>query len=491
MDSIFKNLNLDKLQNKITSVKNKIILSEIEQMLEEATSNEHCHANLSLLNDIADRAGGYADYQTIVNHIEKTIQLDKQKWRRLLKTLFLIEHLLRVGNNRFVTSLNSFSYKIKELKNFKYIDDKGDEKGGSIREKASFIIDLLEDSDKLDEEKKNYKEWKNRIAGVSNNGSTNGISSVSSSSITQSNYGGVSSSNYNHKKNEDRNRVGTNFNPDTFKKTEIKRNNIDSDEDNEDDKDNKYNKDNKDKDNDYNNRNNKEKQKRIINNKGNNDDEFEVVQEKNVNNNKKLNLKGNENKVVVDDEDFFCEVKEKNKNEIDIFGSSTIDDKSKNDKIDFFSFANTSENKENTFDFSANNSNNNKNEVNTEIQNLFISAPTNNHTHINNYPYQQFPQYPQYPQYNPYSNNYQYSQNQMNNNIYNTNYPISNNSNSASNQEKIKLNYSSFKKADDDNLFKTSTDSHNHNQNQNIKSGILLDSKFINLDDLGVGKKKN
>ena len=35
--------------------KNKLTLTELEQKLEEATSNEHCHANVNLLNDIADK----------------------------------------------------------------------------------------------------------------------------------------------------------------------------------------------------------------------------------------------------------------------------------------------------------------------------------------------------------------------------------------------------------------------------------------------------
>lgn len=32
-------------------------MTDIESKLEEATSNEHCHANVSLLDEIADKAG--------------------------------------------------------------------------------------------------------------------------------------------------------------------------------------------------------------------------------------------------------------------------------------------------------------------------------------------------------------------------------------------------------------------------------------------------
>ena len=225
MDGIFNNL-----KDKFNEVKNKFTLTEIEQKLEEATSNEHCHANVSLLDDIADRAVNYGDNQIIVNHIEKILQLDKTKWRRILKTLFLVEHMLRVGNNRFVSSLNGFVYLIKSLTTFKYNDDKGEEKGGSIREKASFILELVEDTDKLEEERKNYKGWKNRIAGVSSSG---GTTSVSSSNYGSSSYGGVSSSQYTKKSEKTSNRVNSNYDPNNYKKTEIKKSNIESDSDEE------------------------------------------------------------------------------------------------------------------------------------------------------------------------------------------------------------------------------------------------------------------
>lgn len=37
----------------ITCSKNKLTLTDLEIKLKEATSNEHCHANVSLLDDLA------------------------------------------------------------------------------------------------------------------------------------------------------------------------------------------------------------------------------------------------------------------------------------------------------------------------------------------------------------------------------------------------------------------------------------------------------
>lgn len=127
-------------------------------------------------------------------------------------------------------SLRSFIYLIRNLKSFRYTDEKKEEKGGSIREKATFIIELVEDSSKLDEERDNYKGWKNRIAGVSQSGSTSvsNYGGVSASGFTNSGKYGARGSNPAPVKKTSKNTVGTNFNPNDFKKTTIKGRHIES-----------------------------------------------------------------------------------------------------------------------------------------------------------------------------------------------------------------------------------------------------------------------
>jgi len=47
----------------------------------------------------------------------------------------VVEHLLRVLGNRFVDSINSYTYLLKNLKNFSYTDENRHEKGGSSKSK--------------------------------------------------------------------------------------------------------------------------------------------------------------------------------------------------------------------------------------------------------------------------------------------------------------------------------------------------------------------
>jgi hypothetical protein len=70
-----------------------------------------------------------SDFQVIVNHCFRKLECKKEKWRKILKTLFLIEHILKTGSSNFADSMKSEMYKIKNLKSFSYIDTNRSDKG--------------------------------------------------------------------------------------------------------------------------------------------------------------------------------------------------------------------------------------------------------------------------------------------------------------------------------------------------------------------------
>ena len=49
-----------------------------------------------------------------------------KEWLKVLKSLLLIEHILRTGNLKFAEHLKEDEYKIKRLFEFSYIDGKAD-----------------------------------------------------------------------------------------------------------------------------------------------------------------------------------------------------------------------------------------------------------------------------------------------------------------------------------------------------------------------------
>ena len=116
----------NEIKKGISTVKDNIMLTELERKLKKATANEHCHANVSLLDEISRRTASREDYYIIYNHCMKKISCRPEKWLKVLKSLLLIEHILRTGNLKFAEHLKEDEYKIKRLFEFSYIDGKAD-----------------------------------------------------------------------------------------------------------------------------------------------------------------------------------------------------------------------------------------------------------------------------------------------------------------------------------------------------------------------------
>ena len=116
----------EEVKKGLSMVKDNIMLTELERKLKKATSNEHCHANVALLNDISQRTSIREDYYIIYNHCIKKLSVRASKWLKILKTLFLIEHILRTGNLKFAEHLKEDEYKIKRLFDFSYYEGKAD-----------------------------------------------------------------------------------------------------------------------------------------------------------------------------------------------------------------------------------------------------------------------------------------------------------------------------------------------------------------------------
>lgn len=117
------------LKKGISMVKDNLTKTELQRKLKEATSNDHCHANISLLNEISSRTTDSEDFQVILFHCCKKLSCRPEKWRKILKDLFLIEHILRTGSLRFVDAMKDEEYKLRNLFNFSYIESNRADKG--------------------------------------------------------------------------------------------------------------------------------------------------------------------------------------------------------------------------------------------------------------------------------------------------------------------------------------------------------------------------
>jgi epsin len=114
------------LKKGLSKVKDKVSQVELEKKLAEATTNETGFANISLLNEIAARSDDSEDCKIIVKYCLKVLNLKPKFWRRILKSLNLIEHVVKTGSQNFVDQIKDERDSLREMYNFTYEDDDKD-----------------------------------------------------------------------------------------------------------------------------------------------------------------------------------------------------------------------------------------------------------------------------------------------------------------------------------------------------------------------------
>ena len=109
------------------------------------------------------------DCDTILNFIWERLKLEPEEWRKIFKSLHLLDIILKVGDPQCFSTIKGNIYKIKSFQSFTV--KAGSEKGSGIREKAKVICDLLENPDMLEEERTKTRELRNKLGGVRSYGS--------------------------------------------------------------------------------------------------------------------------------------------------------------------------------------------------------------------------------------------------------------------------------------------------------------------------------
>ena len=122
------------LKKGINKVKDKVSQVDLEKKLNEATTNETAFANISLLNEISSRTDDSDECKIILKFCTKLLSLKPKFWKRILKDLNLIEHLVKTGSQNFVEGIKDERDRLRDLYNFSYEEDDKD-KG----EKSKYI----------------------------------------------------------------------------------------------------------------------------------------------------------------------------------------------------------------------------------------------------------------------------------------------------------------------------------------------------------------
>ena len=128
---------------------------EIDYILKYVTGDKNISQNdyWQSIDELIKKTDNEEDVEIIQKYIVKKLNLNFEKWKKIYKTLKLLENLLKGGNMKIVYKMRYFKELIDNLSDFKY-EVNG---AANIREKAAKIYKLLEDDDLLQEERKKYQ----------------------------------------------------------------------------------------------------------------------------------------------------------------------------------------------------------------------------------------------------------------------------------------------------------------------------------------------
>ncbi|XP_074605435.1 clathrin interactor lqfR [Brevipalpus obovatus] len=167
------------LADKVTNV--VMNYTEIESKVREATTDDAWGPTGSLMQELASYTFCYDQFPELMGMLwKRMLQDNRRSWRRTYKSLILLNYLIKYGSERVITSAREHIYDLRSLENYAFIDEHGKDMGINIRHRAKALIELIQDDEKLRDERKKAKKSKDKYIGVSS-GMINSSSSWSDS----------------------------------------------------------------------------------------------------------------------------------------------------------------------------------------------------------------------------------------------------------------------------------------------------------------------
>ncbi|KAF9097909.1 Epsin-3, clathrin recruitment and traffic between the Golgi and endosome [Mortierella sp. AD031] len=193
MDNFIENVSgysMWDIRNAIEKVTAKVMnLTEMEQKVREATSNDPWGASGTLKQELAQATHNFQYFNEIMPAIFKRFaEKEPREWRQIYKALVLLEYLVTHGSERVVDEARGHISTIKVLRSFQYVDENGKDEGINVRNRAKEFAEMLSSVDRIKEERKKAKANRNKYVGSEGGGG--GFAG------TGSKYGGFGSDSY-------------------------------------------------------------------------------------------------------------------------------------------------------------------------------------------------------------------------------------------------------------------------------------------------------
>ncbi|CAO2190218.1 unnamed protein product [Urochloa humidicola] len=164
-----------------------------ELLVQEATNNAACVPDAKTLACIADAAFDMDDCWRIakVLHHRLSRAADWKEWRPVYKALVVLEFLLTHGPDDLPREFLPDMPAMRDLRSFRYVDDKGFDWGACMQRRTDSVLALLTDADRLRHARRHLL-LGSRSPTTSSSASPSSASSAASSRTTWS-FGGGSS----------------------------------------------------------------------------------------------------------------------------------------------------------------------------------------------------------------------------------------------------------------------------------------------------------
>ena len=152
-----------------SSMKDKLTMNPTERMLKDTMSDEQGGIPNSVLEDIAERTKHPNEFPIIMRAIWANLNAPKSQYKKILRTLTVLETIVKFGSSRAVQEIHDEVLKLRFLHDFSYVDEDNQERGNGIRTKAKYISDTVSDFKVLDSEREQAQSAKQKFVGISSN----------------------------------------------------------------------------------------------------------------------------------------------------------------------------------------------------------------------------------------------------------------------------------------------------------------------------------
>lgn len=141
-------------------------VSPAELMTEDATNADEWGPTTKAMADICSVIFNSEDYLRIVQVLHKRFALNSKKdWRKIHKSLILLEYLLCRGPEHLVMEFRDDKKRFEELTHFDYVDWTGIDRGAAVQRRAKQVLRLLMDEAFYKEERARAQKISRGISG--------------------------------------------------------------------------------------------------------------------------------------------------------------------------------------------------------------------------------------------------------------------------------------------------------------------------------------